>query len=158
MGDLIQEILDAIAEIAEIKFSAIWNNQASHIEAGEIYSFEMPSAFIEIVSDQNQDLGFAYQGSDITVNIHLMHEYYNGGQMEQDFNIFSLRDLIIKKFCKFKASKTGVFIKINETQDFEHTNVYHYVVGFKTHFIDDTAVPEQYYKQPPTDLTVTRNG
>lgn len=158
MGDLIQEILTQIGLITEFKFSSVWNNQFQYMEEGNTYVFPMPCAFVEIISDNNQDVAGKYQGSDIQINIHIGHEFYNGTQMEQNLSIFDFRDLIVKSFCNFKAGKTGVFIKTSEQQDFEHTNVYHYIVSFKTHFMDDTAAPEYIYTTPPTGLTIDRNG
>jgi len=152
MGDLIQEILDQLTAITQLETVAIWNNQFQYIQDGSINLFTFPSAFVEIQAGNTQDIGGSYQGSDIEVVIHIGQDFYP----ENNNSIFDLRDYVIKSLSHFKPTTGSLFKKINESQDFEHSNVYHYKITYKTHWIDPTAVLEQLFTTPPIDLTITR--
>ena len=152
MGDLIQQIIDRLKLITDLKFVTIWNNQFNYISDGSVYSFPFPNAFIEVISDNLQDIGGQYQGSDLLINIHIGQDFYNGTNIDENFNIFALRDLLVKSLSNFQPITCGKMIKVSETQDFEHTNVYHYILGYKVHFIDNTAVNTEYYTTIPPEL------
>lgn len=156
MGDLINEILNKLKLITTFQTVLIWNNQFQYIEDGSSYSFAMPCVFVEIQTNNTQDLSGSYQGSDIDVIIHIGQDFYNGANMEQNTTIFDLRDLVIKSLSHFKPTTASLFKKTSEEQDFEHTNVYHYKITYKTHWIDNTAVPTTTFSTPPTQLTITR--
>lgn len=149
MGDLIQEIINELKLITEFKFVSIWNNQFDYMKEGEIYSFPMPCVFVEIQTDNLQDIGGQYQGSNLEVVLHIGQDFYNGANIDENFNIFALRDLVIKSISSFKPTTAGQIIKVAEIQDFEHSNVYHYKIQYLTHWIDNTAVKQQYYTTPP---------
>ena len=140
MGDLTLEILTQLRLIPELQLVTIWNNQFDYLEDGKSYSFPLPCAFVEIISDNFGQLGDRYQGVDIEVNIHIGQEFYNGNNMDENFSIYQLRDKVVKNLSLYKASKTGHFMKEREQQDYDHNNVYHYIISYKVHWIDDTAV------------------
>lgn len=150
MGDLINEILAVLRQITEFKKVTIWNNQYEYIENGENYSYPMPCLFVELQNDSCQQLGSGYQGSDLIINLHIAQNVFNGTNIDENLTIFALRDLVIKKLANFKPATAGQFVKINEMQDFDHTNVYHYQIGYTTHWIDNTAVEEEFYTTPET--------
>ena len=155
MGDLMQEILDKLKEISNFNFVAIYNNQFQFVDNGGEYSFPFPCAFVELTSTDLQDIGGGYQGSDLQVSIHLGQDYYNStANLEQNLSIFNLRDLIIKKLASFKPSTGSGFVKISEAQDFDHSNVYHYVVSYKFHWIDSTAVNPDILSPSPINLII----
>ena len=55
-------------------------------------------------------------------------------------------------FCL--STKSSIFVKVSEEQDFEHSNIYHYKVTFKTQWIDETAKPLEYYTTGTTNLEI----
>ena len=59
--------------------------------------------------------------------------------MEQNLTIHDLRDLVFAKLSLFKPTMCSEMFKVSETMDYEHTNIYHYVIDFRTGFIDNTA-------------------
>lgn len=157
MGDLIEEILAKLRLITDLKTVLIWNNQFQYIDDGSSYSFSMPCAFVEVQTPNTQDIAGAYQGSDIEITVHIGQDFYNTATyMEQNVTIFTLRDLVIKSLSHFTPTTGSLFKKISEEQDFEHTNVYHYKITYKTHWIDNAAVLEQLFTTPPTNLTINR--
>lgn len=156
MVNVINEIVARLRTIPELKLVTIWNNQFNYIENGEIYSFPMPCAFVEVSADAFEDLGNNYQATDIVVKIHIGQDFYNGSNIDENLTIFVLRDLIVKKLSRFKPTTAGDLVKISERQDFQHSNVYHYEIDFKTHYIDNTNVSAETLTAPPTTLQINK--
>lgn len=154
MGNLVDELLAALRTITELKHVAVWNNQFAYMEEGLDYSFPMPCAFLELDTSTLDDIGNGFEGSDINIIIHLGQNVLNSDYIEQNLTIFALRDLVIKKLKTFQGATTGLLSKDSEQQDFDHSNVYHYVIGYSTHFIDTTTAPDEYFTTPPTVLGV----
>ena len=156
MVNVINEIVTQLRAITELKFVTIWNNQFSYIENGEIYSFPMPCAFVEVSADGFEDLGNKYQATDIIIKIHIGQDFYNGTNIDENLSIFVLRDLVVKKLSHFKPSTAGSLTKISEKQDFQHSNIYHYEIDFKTHYIDNTDVDADILTAPPLALQINK--
>ncbi len=154
MGDIIQQIINQLKLITDLKFVTIWNNQFQYMADGSLYSFPMPCAFVEVQTNDTQSIGGYVQGSDIDVTIHIGQDFYNGSNIDENFNIFILRDLVVKSLSHFKSTKSSIFVKVSEEQDFEHSNIYHYKVTFKTQWIDETAKPLEYYTTGTTNLEI----
>jgi len=154
MESLINEILAVLSGIPGLNFTAVYNNQFDYIEGGESYSFGMPCGFAEVTNPNDMQLGGMYQGSDLMLTVHLGQNVLNGQLMDENLSIFALRDLAIKAFANFKGTATGLFVKINEEQDSDHTNIYHFKLMYKFHWIDKTAVPDELYSTPPTNLII----
>lgn len=156
MGDLINEILTRLRLIVDFQFVAIWNNQFEYLQDGGEYVFPMPCVFVEVQNENNQDLGCNYQGQDINIIFHIGQDFYNGSQMEQNFTIFELRDLLVKSISNFKPTTASKMVKTSELQDFNHSNVYHYAISYKTHWIDNTAVNEETLSTAPLNLIINK--
>jgi len=154
MVDVINEIIAQLRTISELKQVSIWNNQFNYMEDGEIYSFPMPCAFVEVSADDFELLGGGFQSTDLNVKIHIGNDFYNGSNMDENLAIFVLRDLVIKKLSNFTPTTSGQFYRKSEKQDFQHTNVYHYEIDFKTHYVDNTAVIADILTTPPTGLQI----
>lgn len=156
MVNVINEILTQLRTISELKLVTIWNNQFEYIENGEIYSFPLPCVFVEVSADSFEQLGNGYQATDINIKIHIGQDFYNGANIDENLTIFVLRDLVVKKLSLFKPTTSGAFVKISEKQDFQHSNVYHYEIDFKTHYIDNTNATVETFKTPPTALQINK--
>lgn len=140
-----QPILDIIAklkEITELQFVHVFNNQFEYMEQQETYSFPFPCAFVEVISpNQYYQLGGGYQQADIDFKIHIGHEQYDAGSgdMEQNLTVYDLRDLVFQKLSLYKPTMCTPLVKITESQDYTHTNIYKYLIEFRTGFIDKTG-------------------
>lgn len=160
MVEIVNDIIAQLRTIPELQHVQIWNNQFALLEEGAEFAFPFPCAFAEFnFLDGFGQLGSNYQGSDVEVKIHLGNDFYNGAQFDDNFNIFTLRDLVVKSMAGFKPTGTGNLFKIQEEQDFDHSNVYHYTLTYKAHFIDSTAAQTETYTTPPTQWqpTITEN-
>lgn len=143
-------------------YARVWNNQIRYEADGKLYDFPKPAAFIEIVSPATFEiLGQGYRSCDVNFRVHLTHENYNNeGTFEQDLLIFDLRDKVIQLLTAYRPSGCGPLNCMAESQDFEHSNTYHYILDFVTNFTDDTAKWLFIEKAPPTDVEfdiATRN-
>lgn len=154
MVNVINEVIAKLRTIPELKLVTIWNNQFSYMDDGEIYSFPMPCAFVEVNADNFEQLGNNFQASDINIKIHIGQDFYNGSNIDENLTIFVLRDLVVKKLSRFKPTTACDLVKTSEKQDFQHTNVYHYEIDFKTHYVDNTNVSVETLTVPPLALEI----
>lgn len=141
LKNVITDIMDKLREIEEIQFVHVYNNQFQLMQDQNVYSFPFPCAFVEIISQPFLQIGGGYQHSDLDIRIHIGHNEYDSADtnMEQNFNVYSLRDLVVKKLSLYKPSMCSELFKINEQQDYAHSNIYKYIVDFRTGFTDNTA-------------------
>jgi hypothetical protein len=140
-------------------FCHIWNNQFDgevDDDGNKKYSIPLPAALIEILNPQPRaDIGLGITAGDITFRIHIGMEQLDAGDgtMEQNLAIFTLRDALITLLTDFMPTACSEMQLISEEQDYSHTNFYHYILDFRTHFIDskgDQTTTQQAYGPPVT--------
>lgn len=125
-------------------YTRVWNTQLQYEIAGQTYNGPKPAAFIEVPNGlaYNQ-LGGGVQSVDLTFRVHIIHEQFDAqdGTMEQDLNVFTLRNTVMRLLCASRLTNCGPTTHKSDTQDFTHTNLYHFVSDYVCHFIDTTASP-----------------
>lgn len=154
----IDDIKDVLQDITG--FCRIWNNQFRYMEDQTIESFPFPCSFVEVVMPQtHSQLSAGYTESDVTFKIHLGAVEYDAidGTLEQNTSIFTLRDSVVAALTYYAPRGCGPLMKISEEQDYEHTNVYHFILSFQCGFIDATGAETVYEKAAPTDLETIVN-
>jgi hypothetical protein len=141
MRETIEDILNRLRAIPELKYVAVWNNQLQYLEDQTIEAFPFPCAFVELVPQNYNQLEGGYQQSDIDIVIHIGHEEYdaNNGYMEQNLSVFDVRNLVVKQMALYRPVMCSELFKITEEQDYTHTGVYHYKITYLTGYIDKTA-------------------
>jgi len=124
-------------------YSRIWNNQLRNIKDGKDYTWPRPAAFVEIVSPATYEvIGLGFRSADLGIRIHLIHEFYNqDGTFEQDLIVFDLRDTILANLSQYCPTACGAMNCIREEQDYDHDNLYHYILEFVCNFIDSKGSP-----------------
>jgi hypothetical protein len=142
MDALVTDIKNKLNDIGVFNWVAIWNNQLERVKGADLYAVKNPSAYVELETIDNHQLLEGYQGYDININIHIISEELDAGDgtIDDQISIYALRDNVVRIFSLYNANQGGFMQKINEYQDYDHTNLYHYVVQYKMHYIDDTAV------------------
>jgi len=148
MAGIKQPLTDILSRLATIQvlnldrqtvnlYTRIWNNQLN----APSYEYPTPAAFVEIVTPVAfEKMGQGYLNADLGIKIHLVHVFYNqDGTFEQDLEVFDLRDSIIKTMSAYCPTGCGTMDVQSEYQDYDHTNVYHYVIEFICNFVDSTA-------------------
>jgi hypothetical protein len=141
---IIKDVIGKLQSTGQFNFIAVWNNQLERLKNSENYSIMAPAAFVELISDDEQQLGNSYQGYDVDLNIHIISEELDAGDGNIDnfFSIYGLRDIVVKSLSLYEVNMGGFMVKVGETPDYDHDNLYHYIIRYRFHYIDDTAVPE----------------
>ena len=158
MKALIQAVKARLATVPDFKTIRVFNNQFELLESGEYEGVFCNAAFIEIINDQPAiQLGRGYQLFDpIIVRIHIGHEFYDGDNMDEDLDVFDLKDKVYQVLQKFEPDGAVAFCRTAEGQDYDHANVYHYIMDFTTNYIDGLMKEPVNGVQsiPPTELVL----
>jgi hypothetical protein len=159
----ILDLLTLLATVPGIVHTRIWNNQLEHTRQAEEKYIPLPAAFVEVVPGvQFEALTMGMTSADIVFRIHLVHEYYDAqnGTFEQDLAVFDLRDAIMAKLTLFQPTACTPLTFFSEEQDYDHDNLYHYVMDFACNFTDSKGSPldpdsgKFIVKNPPTGIVV----
>lgn len=147
ISNVYSDLISRIKTSTSIPFVHIWNNQLQQLADGETYVFPFPNAFVEVlVPTEYNPIGRGYSTGELTVRIHIGHEEYDAGNgnYEENTNVFTYRDQIINILNSYQPIACSSLMKVSETQDFVHTNIYHYIIDFRCAFIDSKgSIDEQ---------------
>jgi hypothetical protein len=143
-------------------YSRVWNNQIAREKDGETYVYPKPAAFVEIVGPLPfEEAGKNLRNAQIVWAIHLVHEYYNqDGTFEQDLVIYDIRDQVIAALSQYIPTSCSMLVATEEQADYDHDNVYHYIINFTCTFMDSKSSPYDdgrgiyIDKQPPTGIQI----
>lgn len=151
----IQSLLARCETITGVAHCRVWNNQVNIENEGQTYDFPKPAIFIEARTDF-MPIGGGYSQSDTIFAVHIVHEQFDagGGTFEQNFDVYDLRAAVIKSLTGFKPDMCSGLMKIRETPDNDHTNIYHYIIEFLCGLIDDAGVQDTTTSEPPTGLEI----
>lgn len=154
MAGIVQPIKDILAALTTINvinqdgysvplYTRVWNNQIKSEEEGKLYDFPKPAAFVEIVSPITYiEAGMNFLNTDININVHLVHEYYNlDGTYEQDLVIYNLRDAVIRLLNSFTPTACSNMTCNGERMNYDHDNLYHYILSFDCNYMDSKGSP-----------------
>lgn len=137
----------------------IWNNQLQHDKDGKYIGMQKPAAFLEVVSGVSwQNLQGGYSTADLGWRIHLVAEQLDSGDgtFDQNLAVFDLRDKVIAKLAMYEPTGCGAIELRGEDQDYDHDNLYHYILDFVCNFIDTTgsniSTGRQVERQPPLTM------
>ena len=173
MSSIVQPISDVLAKLATLTvtnrdaqavpiYARIWNNQVKFEAEGKLYDYPKPACFVEVIDKaEYKEIGIGYRACDIGWRFHLVHEYLNqDGTFEQDLEIFDLKDKIVALFALYQPIGCGPMVCVAESQEYDHANIYHWILDFICHFIDskgswyDDAAGKYIYYGPPTTLDI----
>ena len=141
----------------------IWNNQITRIKEGQLESFPMPALFVELSNTTFENIGQGFRSGELNFKVHIAHEFYDAqdGTFEQDLTIFDLRDKVIGYLSGISLTACSPLEATGENQDYDHDNIYHYIVDFTCNFTDSTASKEDLINpyhyinsNPPTNLII----
>jgi len=158
IASVFSSLITQIKTIGTFQFVHIWNNQLQQLIDGDTYAFPFPNAFVEVITpNEYTAIGQGYSVGDLVIRIHIGHEEYDAGNgnFEENVNVFTYRDAIIKALNNFQPTSCSSMMKVGEQQDYTHTNIYHYMVDFKTAFVDskgslDEQIPTTTVEPPIT--------
>jgi hypothetical protein len=156
MASIKQPIKDILAKLATITVTnadlqvapvhaRIWNNQIKKEETGQMYDFVKPAVFVEVIGNVQWDqLGIGFRSADLGFHIHVVVDQYDAqdGTMEQNLTVFDLRDKVVAAISNMVPTGCGPVWSTAELQDYDHTNIYHYIISFVCNFTD--SIGSQY--------------
>jgi len=172
MAGIKEPLKDVLTQLAAIQvenrdnytvplFARVFNNQMQYEAEGKYQAYSKPAAFVEVVNNAvYQEIGKGYASCDLVFRVHLVHEFLNEETtFEQDLGIFDLRDKVIVALSHYRPTGCGPLVRIAEAQQYDHDNVYVYVVEFMANFTDSKGSPydEQAGKYIDTTDPVTLN-
>lgn len=152
------------------KHVANWNNQIYRMQNSKGYSVLSPAAFVEIKRDNVEFLGYGYSSYDAEITIHIYQTELDAadGTLDQNLNVFDLREEVKNYLNLFSPDNSSPFMYKGEEEHFGHDNIYHYKLQFHSHFVDDAGsiqiyeFPGRTYSlglsmslQPPMPISLT---
>jgi hypothetical protein len=140
------------------QFVQMWNNQLESLKTSDterniMYSFSLPALFIEFRNADTEQLGNGNQiYPNLVVRIHILHRLEDAGDgtMEQNLAVFDLRDAIQVALQNFRPAGASEFIRQKQEMDYNHNNVYHYIMDYGCTYIDTLT------NQPLDSITTTQ--
>lgn len=139
----IQDILTALTNTAQFSFIAVWNDHVNRLIDGSGYTYACPAAFLELETLEVYNLNAGITHTDYIIRIHIVHQELDAadGTLDQNLNVFDYRDAVKVALTGLKPENFTNLMWYNEFQDYEHSNLYHYIVEFKGGFIDTKGSP-----------------
>ena len=158
----IADILNILTAIPGIVHVNIWNKQIGHEAEGKLYDFPKPALFLEAINKPAYaELGQGYKTADVGFRIHLVHEFYDDqlGNFERNLPVFDFAAAVDAAVSFQEPTGCGPLTLKAEGQDYDHTQIYHYVLEFTANFINTTASKYDTGKvvpgPAPTDATIS---
>lgn len=138
INEVYQQIITSAPSI--FNYVSIYNKQIKRLLNGSNFSYNNPSLFIEIQEEQQsiETLGNQLTASNLIIIFHIVMMELDGavGNMDQNLNIFNLRNEVKKNYSLFKLTQGGTFNWMNEDEDYDHGSIYHYLIKYKAYYID----------------------
>lgn len=144
-------------EIPEIKSIGVWNNDLEGQQDGKDYSFLCPYLGIEFPTDTPcEQVGNGVRVFDpLNLVFHLIDNRLDNidGTMEENFEVFTLKQKIYLKFQLFKTDGSSSFNCTSESADSDHNNLYHFMQTFTTTWTDRASnLPIGGYEDVPPHI------
>lgn len=139
----------------------MWNNQIAWEKDGSGYTFEKPACFLELRPGETLQYLDNVTSTDYTFILHIVDMRLGEPDevgMDQNLTVYEYRDKTKAKMVGFSPRNCSTMFQTDERQDYDHTDVYHYLLDFKSGMTDTKGSildPEQdkvTYSSPPTNL------
>lgn len=140
---LYNAIKTRLESITDLKYVALWNNQFEREE--ENVSFNYPCAFIEFTDINYVDDLNLRQRCNMFVNIHIGFESYK----TEDTSILTLKQTVNAALHGKSLEDQTRMLRRVEMQNFDHTNIQEYIIGYSVTGIDISAM-----NLPTTEATI----
>ena len=168
LADAINSMLTAIGEIPYSWGSAatdrsrptklfqlvrMWNDQVSRELNGTGYTFEKPACFLEIGNRENEMFLQGVNTANYVWRFHIIDAELDAGDevnMDQNLTVIHFRDAVKQALCGFQPPNCSTLFPVNEEADYQHTDLYHYILDLKSLFTDTKGSPLD-----PDQTTVT---
>lgn len=129
------QLKTTLSAISGIKHVALWNNQ--YANESQENAFLYPCVFIQFTPTEFRDLTKKVQQQDCTVTLHIGFESYK----DEDTDILTLKQTI---YAAIHGLQIGLdnskLLRVDERQNFDHSNIQDYEIDFKTTIKDADAI------------------
>ena len=144
------------AKATDIQFIQLYNNQFTLLQNGSA-TFATPAVFVELAVNAVQQLGTGIQLFDLTVRLHICHQFLNSDNITEDLDVYDLAQEVYKAMQEFETTGSSAFVRISEEEDTNYKSIYHYIMDFGTTYIDsDHQDPfNGIQTTPPTGLDIS---
>lgn len=133
-----------LALLANIKHIAVYNDQLGLVDNRTSVSYPYPAVFIEMVTDiPARSVGNGVQLYEpLDIRIHIVHEQLDSqlGTLDENLDVLDLKDLVYQNLQMFEPNGASTFFRISEVQDYEHSNIYHYIQTYRTTYLDAAMI------------------
>jgi hypothetical protein len=127
---------------ASISTALLWNNQLQSLKGADIESpvtLTLPGLFVEFLNLETEQLGNGNQVyANLIVRIHILVELEDAGDgtLAEDLAVFAIRDSVQMALQNFRPAGASEFIRQKQEMDYNHNNVYHYIMDYGCTYID----------------------
>lgn len=123
---LYNDLRTRIEAIHEIKHVRLFNNQfeRENVENAFLY----PCCFIEFKPSNYKDLLMGVQQYDLIVTLHLGFESYQ----DEDTEVLALKQMVYEKVHRFQTEYFSLLSRVEERQNYDHSNIQVYETDYKT--------------------------
>lgn len=155
MKQFLIDIKNRLNEIESVKYVQIFNNQIDRLESGDSISFALPAVFIEVTPQSIEQAGRYDEVYNLQVNIHILHEFYNGSNFDENLDVFDVKQEVYKSLKNFQGTGGSSWTRVNEIQDFDHNQLYHFIQTYQTTYVDIDAEPATIEHKANLSITKT---
>lgn len=140
MRELIEAILKRLDSLTYFRNKFVWNNHVDRARAGFL-KYNTPAIYLEIQNKKTLNLGGKLNGIDLSIRFHIVLMELDDmiGSYDYNFQIMNIRDDVNKLINSWTPVNCSAFSLDGDGLDFKHDNIYHHVMKFKTHWIDNAA-------------------
>ena len=136
---LYQELRAQLEEETTAQNVRLWNNQVNLSEEGQQIPFLCPAVFIDFPSFNWSQVGKGVQTCELTIRFYIVFESFSTTENEEDLAVLDLRQEIYLALQDFKATDAGKLMRVNESTDINHTNLYVWQMDYITTYTDTVA-------------------
>lgn len=142
----------------------VWNNQINRLKSGDGYAFQCPACFLELIPESTNQFLDNVTLTDYVGRFHIVDMELDAADedsLDQNLNVFIYRDIVKSAIVGIQPPNCSTMFNVSEEQDYEHDDVYHYIIDFKFCFTDtkgsilDADQTKVIYKTPPTNLNLS---
>ena len=147
-AELYNAIVARVSEVVpDFNFYHVWNNHAEKAKSldengAPQYGINCPALMVEWSDDTEiSQLGNGVQIYDpLFIRIHILHDEIDSadGNMDQNMNVYILKQKVFQALQGFEPDGAVAFVRISETRDYDHTNLYHFIQTYQTNYVDGT--------------------
>ena len=139
----------------------VFNDQISRMNNNKGYLVNTPALFIEMEIQSTDELTMGVTYSQVCWKFHLVHRQLDAGNdidMDENLLVYEYRDALRTALMEFQPESCSTLAYEGEQQDYDHGNLYHYVINYKCGFKDikgsvyDPDQKKYIYTTPPTNL------